>query len=270
MDYAQYYFTTGAFARLCNVTKHTLFHYDAIGVFSPAVHAPNGYRYYSALQYDVFCVITDLRELGMSLKEIKAYMDARTPGALIDLLARQQQAIDRKIARLKTQRRILAEKCIRLRQALDATPDAVFTEPLPEATLLLSSQAPGADDRSMTLCISQLFKRSADERIATHHTLGAMQPTLAVRAGDFSAYTHFYLQLLGSRKGGYVRPAGNYLTTYHHGDFDSVKGSYQRLLAHAHARHLAIGGTFYEETVVDQLAVQDYTQYVSKLMVQLL
>ena len=32
-------------ARLCGVTKHTLFHYHQIGVFSPAVTGENGYRY---------------------------------------------------------------------------------------------------------------------------------------------------------------------------------------------------------------------------------
>lgn len=31
------YLTTGEFARLCGVSKHTLFHYDELGVFSPAV-----------------------------------------------------------------------------------------------------------------------------------------------------------------------------------------------------------------------------------------
>ena len=31
------YFTTGEFARILGVKKHTLFHYDQIGLFSPAL-----------------------------------------------------------------------------------------------------------------------------------------------------------------------------------------------------------------------------------------
>ena len=31
------YLTTGEFARLCGVSKHTLFHYDELGVFSPCL-----------------------------------------------------------------------------------------------------------------------------------------------------------------------------------------------------------------------------------------
>ena len=40
------HFTTGEFARLCGVSKHTLFHYDEMGVFSPSGRGENGYRYY--------------------------------------------------------------------------------------------------------------------------------------------------------------------------------------------------------------------------------
>lgn len=72
------YLTTGEFARLCGVSKHTLFHYDELGVFSPAVKAENGYRYYSMAQIDVFFVISTLKELDIPLREIKAYLDRRS------------------------------------------------------------------------------------------------------------------------------------------------------------------------------------------------
>ena len=63
-------FTTGEFAALCGVTKHTLFHYDALGILSPARVGENGYRYYAPQQLEVFHVIETLRELDMPLSEI--------------------------------------------------------------------------------------------------------------------------------------------------------------------------------------------------------
>ena len=83
MDLKEYFFTTGEFAKLCGVKKHTLFHYDEQGVFSPDIVRENGYRYYSLMQYDLFSIIADLRELGMPLKKIKAYLDARSPQNLL-------------------------------------------------------------------------------------------------------------------------------------------------------------------------------------------
>lgn len=55
------------FARIKGVTKDTLFHYDEIGVFSPALKADNGYRYYYIWQLEAFQAITALRKLGMTL-----------------------------------------------------------------------------------------------------------------------------------------------------------------------------------------------------------
>ena len=37
--------TTGEFAKICNVKKHTLFHYDDIGLLKPDYYDENGYRF---------------------------------------------------------------------------------------------------------------------------------------------------------------------------------------------------------------------------------
>ena len=58
------YIKTGEFAKLVGVTKHTLFYYDKIGLFSPEIKLENGYRFYSFDQLDVFDVIQTLRETG--------------------------------------------------------------------------------------------------------------------------------------------------------------------------------------------------------------
>ena len=61
-------------ARLRNVNTETLRHYDRIGLFKPTYVDPRtGYRYYSILQYEKLGTIKELRQLEMSLKEIKKY-----------------------------------------------------------------------------------------------------------------------------------------------------------------------------------------------------
>ena len=93
----QNYFTTGEFAKLVGVTKHTLFHYDKIGIFSPEIKEDNDYRYYSVFQIEVFYVISALKELDMPLKDIKAYLDKRSPKELISLLEEENKIIDEKL-----------------------------------------------------------------------------------------------------------------------------------------------------------------------------
>ena len=90
----------GDFARLCNTNKRTLFHYDEIGLFSPAYTDEKGYRFYTESQCDVFFTITCLKELGMPLKEIKRYIDHRNPADLERLLLEQQKKVKQELKRL--------------------------------------------------------------------------------------------------------------------------------------------------------------------------
>ena len=71
------YLTTGEFAKLAGVTKHTLFYYDEI-IFSPRSKMKRtDTRYYYLSQLEVLDVIYILRELNMPLNEIQSYMDSR-------------------------------------------------------------------------------------------------------------------------------------------------------------------------------------------------
>lgn len=104
------YFNTGEFAKLCNVKKQTLFHYDDIGLFSPEIKDENGYRYYSVQQFEVFNVILILKEIGMPLKEIKHYLDNKTPEALIELFENKITQVNKEIENLKRIRKFMKNK----------------------------------------------------------------------------------------------------------------------------------------------------------------
>lgn len=104
---SELYFTTGEFARILGVRKHTLFHYDEIGLFSPALKEENGYRYYFVWQMDMFEVIRALQKLGMSLGEIKEYMENRSPERFMSMMDGKKRQIDEEIRRLKNMKRFI-------------------------------------------------------------------------------------------------------------------------------------------------------------------
>ena len=62
------------FAELHGVNKRTLHYYDKVGIFVPAFKESNHYRYYSHTQSIAFENIRMLRELNMSIDEIKQYL----------------------------------------------------------------------------------------------------------------------------------------------------------------------------------------------------
>ena len=78
-------FTAGQFARLHHLNKRTLHYYDDIGLFSPAYKGRNGYRYYTYQQSGELESILALRELNMSIGEIKEYLNRPTAQRFIEL-----------------------------------------------------------------------------------------------------------------------------------------------------------------------------------------
>ncbi len=69
-------FDTGKFSRLARVSKRTLRYYDSIDLFKPqTVDADTGIRYYSAEQFADLNRIVSLKELGLSLDQIRRMLE---------------------------------------------------------------------------------------------------------------------------------------------------------------------------------------------------
>ncbi|MCB0238262.1 MAG: MerR family transcriptional regulator, partial [Anaerolineae bacterium] len=65
----------GEFSRLSRITVKTLRHYDEAGLLRPAyVDRFSGYRYYSAGQLPDLYQILSLKDLGLSLEQIRTLL----------------------------------------------------------------------------------------------------------------------------------------------------------------------------------------------------
>ncbi len=68
--------TIGEFARLGGVSVRTLHHYEEVGLPTPhSVNARNGYRTYSAHQLPRLHRIIALKELGLSLAQLRPLIE---------------------------------------------------------------------------------------------------------------------------------------------------------------------------------------------------
>ena len=91
-------FSIGEFARLGAVSIRTLRHYDKIGLLAPAEVDPvTGYRSYSARQPRQLNRIVVLKDLGLTLGQIRRLLDGITVDELrgMLLLRRAQLAFTR-------------------------------------------------------------------------------------------------------------------------------------------------------------------------------
>ena len=138
-------FTVGEMARLSGLSKQTLIFYDRTGVFSPrAVDPSNGYRYYAAEQLEALDNVLMLKEMGLSLEEIRAFMHERSGRRALEVMEMQRARIREKMERLARIERRLARKAGTLRALEADRPDGVQIRPMPQDALATEPvDAPG-------------------------------------------------------------------------------------------------------------------------------
>lgn len=95
------------FARLTGIRPANLRFYDQIGLLSPELRGENGYRYYSRRQLSTAYLISDLRDLGVGLEEIKRYAGERSPQQMLALFGEQDKRIQAEMNRLRAMRELM-------------------------------------------------------------------------------------------------------------------------------------------------------------------
>lgn len=100
MNKKEEYLSITDMAKLRNVTTETLRHYDRIGLLTPDFINEYNVRYYSVLKYEKLGTIKELKQLGMSLKEIKTYFENRNYETSKELLETQNKLIQNQLKSL--------------------------------------------------------------------------------------------------------------------------------------------------------------------------
>lgn len=104
-------YTIKEFSKLTGVSADTLRYYDKINLFSPSFRDLNtGYRYYTLNEFENIGVIQTLQQLGLTLEEIKEYMNNKTFLSSYKLLKKQYDIISEKADELNLLKHYLDEK----------------------------------------------------------------------------------------------------------------------------------------------------------------
>lgn len=264
----QNYYTTGEFAKLCNVKKQTLFHYDDIGIFSPEMIGNNGYRYYSYQQIEVFEIISMLKELDMPLREIKTYLDNRTPESLVQLLHDKQKEVENKIIELNWIKEYLKTKTDITTEGLQAEVEKVTFLEMPEEYLITTDYNGQADDKSIASAIFKHYNYCKDLGIYMIHSIGSTIRTSEIPHSELYSYANIYTKVQNQiYPNTCVKPAGTYAFIYHKNGYDTAYKSYKKLMETVLKNGYTPGKYFYEDTILDELSMCGYDNYMIKISI---
>lgn len=136
--------SAGQFARLCGVSKDTVLYYDRIGLLKPFLIQENGYRYYTTMELNQFHSITTLQDSGLTLTEIREFLNKEDADTLIPLFERMEKTLRQKQHRYE---RLAAQVSHTLASMREAVSCSFFTPEIEEKPQEFLAVMSTSDDR---------------------------------------------------------------------------------------------------------------------------
>lgn len=264
----KFFLTTGEFAKLCNTTKETLFHYDRENLLKPKHLSENGYRYYGAEQFFDFDMIAMLKDAGSSLKEVRESIQNTTDGmGFLSLFKNKLHLVRKERDKLTQRENMLRDMVTGTREALNFQYDTF---------MVLEEQ---------------------EERFETFATTGTMEDSIIDFVERFAEYSAFYekqgmrprspfgviLEQKDVVRGHYqeryyfsratrytphsslhIKPEGRYAVIAHRGTVETHKNVFKDFLQHIRSAGLTVSGNGYCYDMMSYLLLDLNASYAVK------
>ncbi|MEV1074737.1 MerR family transcriptional regulator [Micromonospora parva] len=233
-------FTIGDFARLGRVSVRMLRHYDSIGLLRPASVDPHtGYRFYRADQLRRLNRVIALKELGLTLEQVRAIVDDAVDVAeLRGMLRLRRSQLAEQLA-ADTARLAAVEARLRMIESEGrmTTQDVVLKEIAPARVAELTAVAASYQGEDIGPVIQplypELFRRlsaagvnPSGPAVAWYEPADAGGDAVVVHAGVFVDAEPAAAPDVTVRD---LPPLNSAATIIHHGSMDDVEPSMQAL-----------------------------------------
>ena len=262
-------FSIGQFAKLHNINKKTLMWYDETGLLKPAIIKDNGYRYYTYQQSSLLETLLMLRELNMSIPEIKKFIEKRSALSLKSLLEDKRNELEETISHLEAVKAVLNEKIGAMAEVckLDISEIEIIEKSEPHYFITI----PTSQDTPLEKEIELVVEETKKYHLHRLHdaSYGAMLPAENLYKGDFSNYSALYMELPfpAHPVNLHVQPKGTYLRAFSQGDWNRLPNCYAEILAYAKSHNLQLSGFAYERGI-NEAVIDTMDDYITQIEVQ--
>ena len=268
-------FSIGEMSRLMSVPIKTLRYYDEIGLFKPIeVNRQTGYRYYSTEQFEQLDIIKYLRLLGVPLTEITTHFKHRRVEHFLQLLKKQQEAIDEKIRELELTRRKFGSRISELEAALNGAEAGVPIIKKFPARRILRLQESVQRGPSLEMSVRKLEKLIG----AAHSPIFIGKVGLTVSEdnllrGNFQEYNSVFILVEDAIDDSalsalsVVLPAGKYACLLFAGGHNDSPAPFGILLEYLARQGFQIGGEALERAIVDEFISQDTSRFLTEIQI---
>ena len=253
--------TTAQFAKMHGINKRTLHYYDSIGLFSPRWKGENNYRYYDYMQGIDLEYIRMLKDLNMSIEEIKAYVDHPDEEAFLQIADNKLAEIDREIRSLRKTKKILRRKKEQLERCRALEDREIMVQRCEEECYCITPFSYSDDG------IEGIYAHIKDVWSPRQYSMG-IGSYISVDNIKHKAFDRYeglftYAQKR-TEKGVMVRPKGTSLCGFIKGTWEQLPEFYEELLHYADRNNLEPVGYAYEIGLND-FVISNMDEYITQI-----
>lgn len=252
-------------AQLAKINTRTLHYYDEIGLFSPERKDEYGQRYYAMKQLIDLGIILSLKELDMTLKEIKNVVHGNVEDSK-PIVVEKLGDVREKIEQLKEIEQMLTSRLENISVAEQGS-DSIQLKELEEERLFLSQPIKSANLDAHIKAGYQLIKEKG-KYVFTNNEYGVMI-SCEKKIGNVwdEMYDYFYLKSNSGGKDTFVKTAGTYATYIHKGGERELPLAYEKMIQECEKKAFKLEGYFYERALYETIK-QNEQEYVTEIQVK--
>lgn len=270
-------FLIGKVAKLYNLSKQTLIYYDKINLLKPVNNGENRYRYYTYSDLEELDVILSLKETGMSLKEIKSFLDNRNLEKTISTLENQVEITNKKIEKLNNINRKITKKLDDLLKFKSNYKGEVkIYEKNYKERMILKIPVEYDNSDSIDMAIGEAYKkmselllnRNLSEYSHLSPSVGFLKENII--NGIYDEVDFVFIEIKYKREySNYINKVknGKYICSLHFGTYEDTKYTYNKLLRYIEKNDYIINGDIIEVPKLDAWSVKKEGDYITEIQI---
>ncbi|WP_312093285.1 MerR family transcriptional regulator [Aminipila sp.] len=265
-------FLIGELSKLFNISTDTLRYYDKIDLVKPEYDENNDYRYYSIRNFFKLSRILFLKNLDISLGEIKKYMGNKNTNNLLCLLKKKEEEIDVKINRLVNLKKKIQTK-LELLENIEGELEQIIIKKIPQRIGEFIDMNNVESDYE----IKQTLKRNENYlKISSWLIEGQIYTSLSkenMDKGIFNKFRYFIeIVPIDSEfcKQLTVIPENEYACVAFLGPYRDMGKHYQLLIQWIEENGYQIAGDSIEKNIVDYDFSDSENEYISEIQIPII
>lgn len=263
------YYSIGQISKICDISIQTLRYYDKIDLIKPEVVEDNGYRFYTNKHILYINTVQYLKELGLSLDEIRGLLKREDLSLLLRVFIEKKVEVQEKIAQLQGVQKQLEEKIenLNLAKNLEDTP-YIELKTLQNRTIAYTRYKSPCNPKGFSLRINELMSFVRKNELQPSGYLIAMYydpPSsfdydnadieVAVPVHNPQQETSLIRTIL----------EGQYITAIHKGPYDTNWKSYVAMKEWCSQKGYEVIGPATEVYIIDPVFTKNPDEFVTEL-----